>query len=177
MNIRMSNLERLTLAEMQEFVTNNRAVGCTAAEQESIYGFIERVLKQQQYRRLSKGQKGIVRRFLAKITGLSRAQLTRLIQRWMESRRIERKPARRPSFHRHYTEADIALLAEVDAAHENLSGPAVRHLLQREFRVYGNKKFGRLAAISASHIYNLRKLTAYGKLRVRVHHTQARLTP
>jgi hypothetical protein len=174
MNIRMSNLERLTLAEMEEFVSRNGGVECRAAEQDNIYGFLERVLRQQQYRSLSRGQKGTVRRFLAKISGLSRAQLTRLIQRWMESRRIERKPARRPSFSRRYTEADFAQLAEVDAAHEDLSGPAVRHLLEREFQVYGNEKFRRLAGISASHIYNLRKSTAYGKLRVRVHHTQAR---
>lgn len=174
MNIRMSNLERLTLAEMEEFVSASGGVDYTAAEQESIYGFIEGVLKQQQYRRLSRGQKGIVRRFLAKISGLSRAQLTRLIQRWMDVRRIERKPARRPSFSRHYTEADVARLAEVDAAHEDLSGPAVRRLLEREFQVYGNEKFRRLAEISASHIYNLRKSAAYGKLRVRVRHTQAR---
>jgi hypothetical protein len=174
MNIRMSNLERLTLAEMEELVSNTGAVDYTAAEQESIYGFVERVLKMQQYRRLSRGQKGIVRRFLAKITGLSRAQLTRLIQRWMDRRRIERKPARRPNFPRRYTDTDIALLVEVDAAHEDLSGPAVRHLLEREFKVYRNKKFERLASISPSHIYNLRRSTAYGKLRVRVHHTQAR---
>jgi hypothetical protein len=115
-----------------------------------------------------------VRGFLAKISGLSRAQLTRLIRRWMDTRRIERKPARRPNFGRHYTEADIALLAEVDAVHEDLSGPAVRHLLEREFEVYGNEKFRRLAGISASHIYNLRKSAGYGKLRVRVHHTQGR---
>lgn len=139
-----------------------------------MYGFLERVLKQQQYRRLSKGLKGIVRGFLAKISGLSRAQLTRLIRRWMETRRIERKPARRPNFGRHYTEADIGLLAEVDAVHEDLSGPAVRHLLKREFEVYGNEKFRRLAGISASHIYNLRKSAGYGKLRGRVHHTQGR---
>jgi hypothetical protein len=92
----------------------------------------------------------------------------------MDTRRIERKPARRPSFKRRYTEADIALLAEVDAAHEDLSGPAARRLLEREFKVYGNEKFRRLAGISASHIYNLRKSSGYRKLRVRVHHTQAR---
>lgn len=174
MKIRMSNLEGLTLAEMKEFVISNRGVSCTAVEPEAVYGFLERVLKQQGYRRLSKGPKGIVRGFLAKISGLSRAQLTRLIQRWMDTRRIERKPARRPSFRRQYTEADIVLLAEVDAVHEDLSGPAVRHLLKREFEVYGNEKFRRLAEISASHIYNLRKSAAYGKLRVRVHHTQGR---
>ena len=174
MTIRMSNLEKLTLAEMAEFVTTSRHVTWSAVGPDSVYGLIERVLKAHQYRRLTKGQRGIVRRFLAKVTALSRAQLTRLIGRWMDTRRIERKPARRPNFRRRYTDADIASLAEVDAAHEDLSGPAVRHLCQRAWEVFGDVKFQRLAGISASHIYNLRGSTAYRKTRVRVQHTQAR---
>lgn len=174
MTIRMKNLERLTLEEMQEFAKTNRQVVWSAEERESAYGLIERVLKQQQYRRLTKGQKGIVRRFLAKITGLSRAQLTRLIQRWGESRRIERKPARRPHFPRRYSAADIALLAEVDAAHEDLSGPAAKYLCQRAWSVYGDVRFERLAGISASHVYNLRQSAPYRKVRVSVQHTRAR---
>jgi hypothetical protein len=174
MHIRMSNLERLTLAEMAEFVASNQGVDWQATEQHAAYGFIERVLKHQRYSRLRKSQRGVVRAFLLRVTGLSRAQLTRLIQRWMETRQIERKPKRRPSFKRHYTQSDIALLAEVDAAHEDLSGPAVRHLLQRELEVFGNEKFRRLAGISVSHIYNLRKSSGYCKLRVRVEHTKAR---
>jgi len=156
----MENLDRLTLAEMEEFVENNQHVNCAIAGQEASYGFIERVLKAQQHRRLSKGRKGIVKRYLAKITAFSRAQLTRLIGRWMDTRRIAGKPVRRPSFRRRCTSADIALPAEVDAAHEDLSGPAVRHLLQRAHRVHGNQKFARLAGISASHIYNLRRAEA-----------------
>jgi hypothetical protein len=174
MTIRMKNLERLTLAEMQEFVTTNRQVGWSVPEWEPAYALIERVLKAHQYRRLSKGQKGIVRRFLVKVTTLSRAQMTRLIQRWMETRRIEKKPAQRPKFPRRYTVADIALLAEVDAAHEDLSGPAVRCLCRRGWSVFGDERFQPLANISASHIYNLRKSTAYRKIRVNVQHTQAR---
>jgi len=65
---------------------------------------------------LKKGQKGIVRRFLVKITGLSRAQITRLIQRFLTTRRVVGKPARRPSFPTRYTPADIALLADIDEA-------------------------------------------------------------
>jgi hypothetical protein len=168
----MSNLERLTLAEMAEFVTTSRHVSWSAVGPDSVYGVIERVLKAQQYRRLSKGQRGIVKRFLAKITGMSRTQLTRLIRRWMDTRRIERSPARRPNFPRRYNDADIASLAEVDAAHEDLSGPAVRHLCQRAWVVFGDEKFQRLAGISASHIYNLRRSRAYQKIRVRVEHTQ-----
>jgi hypothetical protein len=174
MTIRMDNLERLTVAEMEEFVENNQHISYTAVEPKAIYGFMERVLKIQQYRKLSKGQKGTVRRFLAKVTGLSRAQVTRLIARWTESRRIERKPAYRPEFRRRYSAQDIALLAEVDAAHQDLSGPAVRHILKREYEVYGKQEYQRLAEISASHIYNLRDTESYRKIRVRVHHTQAR---
>jgi hypothetical protein len=174
MTIRMEHLERLTLAEMKEFVTTNREVAWSVPERDAAYGLIERVLKAQLYRRLSKGQKGIVRGFLGKVTGLSRAQMTRLIQRWMETRRIERKPAQHPDFPRRYTAADIASLAEVDAAHQDLSGPAVRHLCQRAWTVYGDARFERLAKISASHIYNLRKSATYRKIRVNVQHTRAR---
>jgi hypothetical protein len=120
------------------------------------------------------GQKGIVRRFLGKVSGFSRAQLRRLIGRWLQQRRIRRQPARRPSFPRRYTAAGVSLLAEVDTLHEDLSGPAVRHLLRREFQVHGDVRFERLAVISASHIYNLRNSDGYRNVRVRVSHTQAR---
>lgn len=85
MNIRMGNMERLTLAEMREFVFSNQRVELKALEPAAVYGFAERVLKQQRYGRLGKGQRGIVRGFLIWVTGLSRAQITRLIQRWMET--------------------------------------------------------------------------------------------
>jgi hypothetical protein len=170
----MRNLERLTLAEMAEFVSSNLGVECEGIGQEAVYGFVERTVQRQRYGKLRKGDRGIVRAFLLRVTGLSRAQMTRLIQRWMQTRKVERKRPARPSFQRRYTPSDIALLAEVDAAHEDLSGPAVRRLLRRELEVYGNREFSRLADISVSHIYNLRNSAAYRKLRVRVQHTQAR---
>jgi hypothetical protein len=174
MNIIMQNIERLTLDQIREFVEGSRTIGFTAPMREAVYEFIERVLKSQQYRRLSRGQKGIVRRFLVKMTGLSRAQLTRWIGRWMKTRRVQRKPVCRPSFPRRYTAADIALLAGVDAAHEDLSGPAVRRVVKREHEVFAKPEYERLAGISVSHIYNLRNSTVYRSLRVRVQHTQAR---
>jgi hypothetical protein len=132
------------------------------------------VLETQEYRRLSKGQKGIVRRFLLRLTGRSRAQLTRLIGQWRKRGQIQLRAIRRHRFPCRYSRQAIALLAAVDAAHEGLSGPAVRHILQREYRVFGNAAFQRLAEISASHIYNLRRSAAYRRHRVPRHHTQAR---
>jgi len=175
MNITMQNLERLSLDEMKEFVEGNRKVCFSTETREETYGFIEGTLKSQQYRKLNKGQKGIVRRFLVKVTGLSRAQMARLVGRWMKQRRIPLKTVvKRRRFARRYTAADIRLLASVDAAHEDLSGPGVRRILQREFTVFGKPEFRNLADISASHIYNLRDSKTYAGVRVHMTHTQAR---
>ena len=175
MNITMQNLERLSLAEMQEFVAGNRKVRLSAETREETYWLVEATLQSQQYRKLAKGQKGIVRRFLVKVTGLSRAQMTRLVGCWMKQRCIPRKRAvQRRRFARRYTVEDIRLLAAVDAAHEDLSGPGVRRILQREFTVFGKPEFARLAGISASHIYNLRESKTYARVRVHRTHTQAR---
>lgn len=174
MTITMQNAERLTLTEMQEFVEGSRAVCFAARGQKAVYEFTQRVLVAQQYRRLSKGQKGIVRRFLTKMTGLSRAQMTRLIEQWVRRRRIQARPASRRRFPRRYKTQDMALLATVDAAHEDLSGPAVRHILEREYQVFGKPEYERLAEISVAHLYNLRRSVSYRNQRVQVHHTQAR---
>jgi len=60
-----------------------------------------------------------------------------------------------------YTRAGLELLAAVDEAHETLSGPATRRILQREYRDYGKPEYERLAAISISHLYNLRQSPRY----------------
>src|SRR5206468_4276504 len=122
--------KRLTLQDgfASLVLRSHRHLSWSATGQKSVYGLIEGVLKAQKYRQLSKGQKSVVKGFLAKVTALSRAQITRLIRRWIQTRRIERQPSRQPSFPRRYTAVDVAVLAEVDAAHEDLSGPAVRYL-------------------------------------------------
>src|ERR1017187_1794694 len=172
MTIHMKNLERLSLAEMQEFVQGSRKLTLSLEGQAAIYGFIEALLKAQQYRRLSRGQRGVARGFLTESSGLSRAQTTRLIAAWMQPRQGRRRPPHRPSFPRRYSSADVLLLAEVDAAHEGLSGPATRHILEREFSVFGKAEYEELSGISVSHIYNLRRSKTYLRYRVRVPQTQ-----
>jgi hypothetical protein len=94
-----------------------------------------RGIESAKHRKLSKPERGIVRQFLAKVNATSRAQLTRLIGQWMLDRKIARKPANRASFTFRYRREDILLLAATDAAHEDLSGPALRRILHREFDV------------------------------------------
>jgi hypothetical protein len=174
MQISMRNLEQLSLSEMENLLSGSGRVKWEPEGIASKYAFIAAVLKAQGYRKLGKRERGVVRRFLAKVTATSRAQLTRLVGRWMKDRKIARKAAQRPSFTVRYRREDIVLLAATDAAHEDLSGPALRRIFYREFEVFGKPEYERLAEISVSHLYNLRHSQTYRNQRVRVQHTQSR---
>jgi hypothetical protein len=174
MQFSMKNLDQLSLSEMEELLSGSRKVTWKTESNEAKYTLMASVLKAQQYAKLGKREKGVVRRFLQKVTAASRAQLTRLIGQWIEDRKIIRRTAPRPRFAVRYTREDIVLLAATDAAHEDLSGPALRHILHREFEVFHNQQYQRLAKISVSHLYNLRKSAVYRSQRMRVNHTQSR---
>src|ERR1039458_3157857 len=65
----------------------------------------------------------------------------RLIGRFRKNGSLPPPPHPPPPFPQRYTRADIELLATVDAAHENLSGPATRRILEREYRQYGKPEY------------------------------------
>ena len=129
---------------------------------------------QQRTGQQKRAARGLLRRYLAKMTGLSRAQVTRLIARYRERGTVQPRAYQRHRFPQRYTRADIELLATVDEAHENLSGPATQRILQREYRVYGKGQYQRLASISVSHLYNLRQQTHYRQRRL--HYVRTRPT-
>jgi len=54
----------------------------------------------------------------------------------------------------------------MDKANEDVCGPAIAHLLQRAYSVYGDARYERLSDLSVSHLYNLRKSSGYRALRV-----------
>ena len=174
MTFQVHEAERLSIEQMREFLQGSRQLEFALEGKTAVYEFLERVLRAQHYGQRSRAERGVVRAYLAKLSGLSRAQTTRLIGRWMQARQVRPLPPRRPSFPRRYRSCDIALLARVDAAHEDLSGPAICRILQREYTVYGKAEFERLAGLSVSHLYNLRRSEAYRRRRVRVQATHGR---
>ena len=101
------------LDQVRAFVEGSEAVDFAGADRESVYEFVRRALVRLGYERLGKSDKGLVRRYLAKVTGLSRAQLTRLIGQHRETGRIEDRRGGAPAcpFERRYTRADIRQLA------------------------------------------------------------------
>jgi len=163
--ISVHETEKLSLQEIEKFLLAAQEVRFEASQREEVYGWIERLLCQQEYVRQGRRARGLLRRYIGKMTGLSRAQLTRLVGRYVATGQVGKKATRRHRFPRHYTSADIELLARVDEAHESLSGPATRRILQREFQEYGKAEFQRLAAISNGHLYNLRRNPRYRQQR------------
>lgn len=130
------------------------------------YRFLERTVRRFDYFHLGRADKGVLRRFLGKVTGLSRAQITRLLNQYHATGQLaDHRHASPRAFRRRYTNADIELLAEVDALHGSLSGPTTRKLCTRAYHLFGDCRFERLAGISNGHLYNLRVTIAYRRRR------------
>ena len=157
----MKNAEHLSLDRIQAFLDGNEEVVFEAPNREELYEWTQSTLCAQGYMSMPRSGKGLVKRYISKVTGLSRAQVTRLIAQYVVSGIVEARRGRGRRFTTHYTAADVALLAEVDEAHETLSGPATRKLLYRGYYEFADVRYERLADISSAHIYNLRKLRGY----------------
>lgn len=157
----MQNAENLNPDQIRRFLELSEGVEFAGQSRAEVYAFTERVLVTQQYVALGKKERGAVRRYLSKVTGLSLPQIARLIAKYRKSGKVEAEPNRRHSFAARYTDGDIALLAEVDRAHERLSGPATKRILEREHGEFGKQEFQRLAGISVSPLYNLRRSLRY----------------
>ena len=176
MVIDMNDSQLTTLDQIQAFLTGTIAVEFAPNSDDTArYRFIAGVLARFGYRRLGRAGKGLIRRYLKRTTGYSRAQVARLLRRHRKEGGLSQHyAAPTAGFRRKFTSEDVRLLAEVDTLHGTLSGPTTRVLLERALRVYGDARFQRLAGISVAHLYNLRKLTAYQS--VRRHWTKTRPT-
>jgi hypothetical protein len=67
-------------------------------------------------------------RFLIKITGYSKQQITRLVKQYRDNRKIEQQQL--------YTAKDIRLRAALDERHNTLSGPATKKLCGRAHSIF-----------------------------------------
>jgi transposase InsO family protein len=153
--------EKLSLVEVEAFLGASESVGFAGGSGAEVYRWSQALLCHHEYGTQPRRAKGLIRAYMERMTGLSRVQCARLIGQYRKSGRVTVGRNRRHTFPRRYTGEDVAALARVDQAHERLSGPATRHILKREFEVYGKAEFERLATISNGHLYNLRHSAAY----------------
>jgi hypothetical protein len=172
MILMMTDSRTLSMEELRAFLSSSEAFSFTRYFRAETYAWIERTLRTYNYLTRPKVEKGFLRRYMQKITGLSTSQLTRLIAQFRRTGHVRVRPYRRHCFPAKYTRTDQLLLAEVDKAHDRLSGPATQAILKREYTVFGRQQFQRLSGISVAHLYRLRQSFLYRSHVLTVHKTK-----
>lgn len=158
--------ELKTIDQLEEFLSGTQAVAFSViSDKDDCYQWIQEVLVKYRYLSLIRQSKGVVIRFLMKVSGYSRQQITRLIAQYRKTGRLQRQQRTVSGFKRKYTEKDVRLLAEMDERHDTPCGPAVKKLCERAYSVFKQPEYAALALISVSHLYNLRKSTRYMRQR------------
>jgi transposase len=157
----MMDSRALSVAQIKEFLKIDSSIEFKSVHKREAYKWMENSLTKFRYFRLKKKEKGIVREYIIRMTGLSESQVDRLINRKKKTGKIFLMSTKRHRFPKKYTSGDIARLVETDNLHLRLSGPATRKILEREYGVFRKTEFENIGNVSASHIYNLRETRQY----------------
>lgn len=171
----MNDSHLMSITQIKEFLKFSQIIKFEGVSQKEKYLWLENILNRFRYFYLKKKEKGEVKKYLMKMTGLSDSQLGKLIRKKHSTGKILVSSRRRNSFPAKYTTDDVALLVKTDNAHKRLSGKATREIFIREFERFKNLEYNRLKDISVSHIYNLRVKNQYVSAALTYTKTQANL--
>lgn len=158
----MQDDQIVTINQLEEFSKlSDEGAKFTAENKVERNQWIEKVLARFKYFSCRKKDKTIIKKYLARMTGLSKTRVKKMISRKKKFGRISPFQIHRHQFEKKYGSTDIALLCKTDNLHQRMSGPAIREILQREYHIFGKEEYKSISNISAPHIYNLRKTRQY----------------
>ncbi len=168
----MTTTQFKTLEQIEDFLSGTQDGTFSMPGKAACYEFIKTMLIRFKYRKLNKANKGLLLRFLSRVSGYSKVQIKRLVQQYLRTGKLHCKQRTTAPFTRKYTPADIRLLAKTDEWHETLSGPTTKKLFERAYTVFDDLRYERLADISVAHLYNLRHSVTYTRQRVQYEKTR-----
>ena len=84
--------ERLSLEDIQALLKASEGVGFHGRDRKEIYEWVHQLLRQIRYQELKRSGRGLVRRYVAKMTGLSRAQTTRVVGLYLRGEEVKPNP-------------------------------------------------------------------------------------
>jgi len=166
--------ELQTIEQLRDLLAGMQPVAFSVISDKSTrYKWIKGELVRFQYLTLPRQHKGVVIRYLMKLSGYSRQQITRLIGQYHRTGQLKPRQRTVAGFKKRFTNKDIRLLAAMDELHETPCGQAIKKLCERAHRVFHEDQYANLASISVSHLYNLRKSVTYSRKRRHFEKTQA----
>lgn len=166
-----------SVAQLVALIKAAEALGVETVERRDgtgeIYAWMNDLLLRLRYRFLKKKEKGIVRRYLMLYSGYTESHVDHLISLYAVNGKIVRKKRTQPTFPTVYTREDVELLADVAEAYDHQNGKALKEVCREMREVHGDQRFERLADISVSRLYDLKKTETFkGKT---LHYTRTRL--
>lgn len=157
----MNDNHLTSVAQLTELINAAESLGVERVRRhdstDEVYEWMSGVLVRLRYLHLKKREKGLVRRYLIHYSGYTESHVDTLIRKYRDTGTIVRAVRTQPTFERFYTREDIELLAQFADAYEHQNGKALKKALHEMYHVYGDERFERLAALSVSHLYNLKK--------------------
>lgn len=172
MEIKMKDRNLTGIQEVRKLLEKAKDLEFERLERRDAYQWIEKTLERFDYLNLRKKDKSTVKRYLEKISGYSRKQVTNLIAKYREEGEVKVQKYDRHKFESKYSKADIRLLAETTEKHNYPNGAATKKNLKRMADVYEKEEYKRLSDISVSHIYNLRKTAVFRRAVIYYRETQ-----
>lgn len=160
-----------TIGHLLQFLAGTLALTLHPLRRDERAKWIRHTLARFKYAVLKRQEKNVVRRYVAKVTCLSDAQIDRHIQAYRENLPICAPYARR-RFPAQYTRADAELLATADNATGRLSGNLTAQFCANQSAA-GDRRFSRLRGISSATVYRLRETPRYRECAVVKGRTQS----
>ncbi len=165
------------ITQIKDFLKGADKLIFNATSKEEKYQWIDQTLLRFKYFKQKKKDKGVIKKYIMQVTGLSNVRIKKLISRKKKTGRVWLGSTRRNCFSKKYTSHDIAMLITTDNFHNRLSGPATKDILRREYNLFNNVDYKNISNISVSHIYNLRETRQYKSHSLTVKKTSSRNIP
>jgi len=160
----MNDSQLNTLESLGSFINGSQEIDFKGQGRKEVYEWVEATLKRFKYVNLPKKDKGTLKEYIEKVTGYSRAQVTRLTGQYKESGRVKLSDKVKHGFPKKYRKEDVKLLAQTDSLHNYPNGASLKAVFKRMVTVFGVVAFLNLSKISVAHIYNLRASREYLKI-------------
>jgi hypothetical protein len=165
MTIGMKDDAIVSVGQLAELIKVAEALGVESVERkddiDTVYAWLNDILIRLKYRSLKRKEKGMIRRYLTLYSGYTESHIDHLIAQYQKKGKIKRRKRTQPKFERIYTSQDIALLAEVAEGYQHQNGRALKEVCREMYEVYADQRFIRLANISVSRLYDLKKTEVF----------------
>ncbi|MDO8604751.1 MAG: hypothetical protein Q7K40_05165 [bacterium] len=162
MTINMIDDHLVSVAQLAEFIKlGNTAKFKSTSGKKETYEWVDTSLGKFRYHALRKKDKSTVKHYLMTMTGYSEGAIDKLIAKKKECGKIFVKERTQNAFTRFYGPSDVSLLADVSNVTLNQNGRALKEMCMSMYTDYGDVRFEKLAKISVSHLYNLKKTRVY----------------